>query len=83
MRGQGYASLQTPLQIAAIVASPPNPGSPVLVPRAKTPVTFTSPSRLTSGGCTNSSTSASNVVPVDQGGVVPTVQKPLTIVPIG
>ncbi len=81
--GQGYASLQTPLQLAAIVASPPNPGSAVFVPRARTPVTFTSPSRLTAGGCTNSSTSASNVVPVDAGGTVPTVQKPLTILPVG
>ena len=81
--GQGYASLLSPVQIGAIVASPPNPGSPVFVPRARTPVTFTSPSRLTSGGCTNSSTSASNVVPVDPGGTVPTVQKPLTILPVG
>lgn len=80
--GQGYASLSGPTQLAVIVATPPAPGSAVFVPRAKTPITFTAPSRLTAGGCVNGSSGASVVVPVDPGGSVPTVQKPLTILPI-
>ena len=48
---------------------------------APTPESFTYLSYRTGSGCTSSSSSTSNAYPVREAGVVPSVIKPLSIVP--
>ena len=79
--GQGYTPVPNPTQLGIIPASPPVPGSPVWVARTGTIVSFNSLSQRNSGGCSNSSTSASQVIPADPAGAVPTIQKPVYLVP--
>jgi len=82
--GQGYATLAGyPFQAPIIMSSgTPAAGDKVYVMTpAPTPESFTYLSYRTGSGCTSSSSSTSNAYPVREAGVVPSVLKPLTIVP--
>jgi hypothetical protein len=70
-----------PLQAAIVLDSPPGPGSRIYVTLAGTPENFTYQSYRSISGCTTSSSSTSNMLPVNQAGVVPAVQKPLQLIP--
>ncbi len=83
--GTAYSNYNSsyPLQAAIVLESPPGPGSRIYVTRAGTPENFTYQSYRSSSGCTTSSSSTSNMLPVKEAGVVPSVQKPLQLVPAG
>jgi hypothetical protein len=81
--GTAYSAYNSsyPLQAAIVLESPPGPGSRIYVTLAGTPENFTYQSYRNSSGCTTSSSSTSNQLPVKEAGVVPSVQKPLQLVP--
>ncbi|HEV7774472.1 MAG TPA: hypothetical protein VGO48_14420 [Conexibacter sp.] len=81
--GTAYANYNSsyPLQAAIVLESPPGPGSRIYVTLAGTPENFTYQSYRSSSGCTTSSSSTSNQLPVKEAGVVPSVQKPLQLIP--
>ena len=81
--GQAYGTISGyPIQTAIILEGPPTPGSKIYVMTpAASAESFTYQSLRTSSGCATSSSSVSNAYPAHQAGTLPSIVKPLTIVP--
>jgi hypothetical protein len=83
--GTAYANYGSsyPFQSGIVLESPPVPGSAVYVMLPGTPESFRYESYKTSSGCTTTSSTTSNQLPVRSAGTVPAVQKPLSLAPAG
>lgn len=71
------------LALPTLIDSPPGPGSTIYQPLPGTPESFTAQSSRSASTCTTSSSGASTMLPVKAAGVVPSVARPLRIVPAG
>ena len=80
--GQAYMTAGVyPTNIAVMLQSPPGAGDTAYVAVAGNIEVFTAQSNLTSSGCTDSSSSATNMLPAVPAGEVPAVKKPLELRP--
>ena len=81
--GQAYGTITGyPVQMAIILDGPPVPGSKIYVMSpAASAESFTYQSIRTSSGCSTTSSSVSNAYPAHEAGTLPSIVKPLTIVP--
>ena len=83
--GQAYGTLSGyPLQTPIVLDGPPSAGSKIYIMQpAASAESFTYQSYRSSSGCTTSSAGVSNAYPAKEAGVLPSLTKPLTVVPAG
>ncbi len=83
--GQAYAQPNSsyPFQTAFVLEGPPSPGSKIYVALPGTPESFSALSYKNSTGCNAGPQGVSGAYTVKQAGVVPSITKPLSVVPAG